>query len=154
MPPFSFPPLPQSSPSPTGSSSAFPAELQMQSPSPAAGDKFEDLLQRIQGFNENANQLQTQIIMNKQIGESDRVAMIVKALEILQTLGVNPADPQAIAKFLMKLEEENPDMAEMAKKTLYGIFGGEPVPETATEPQQGALPPPPAPEGALQEPQF
>jgi len=158
MPPFSMPPMPdvQSGMS-TGSGSAFPAELQSVAPAPEAGDPHEVLLQRIQDLNNSANQLQTQITMNKQIGESEQASVIIRALEILQTLGVNVNDPQSIAKYLMKLEEENPDMAEMAKKTLYGIFGGghveeNAVPSGAIPPIQGALPP--GPESSFPEPQF
>lgn len=128
MPTFDLPSRPSTTSSmPTGGGSAFPAELQMPAPSPEAIDSSEALLQRIRDFNASANQLDTQIVMNKQISESERVSTIIKALEILQSLGVNPSNPQSIAKYLMKLEEENPDMAEIAKQTLYGIFGGAPV---------------------------
>lgn len=151
MSPFQMPSLSQvPMTSPVGNGSAFPAEFQMSAPSPESGDKYEALLQRIEDFNNSANQLQTQITMNKQISESEQSSTIIRALEILQSLGVNVSDPQSIAKYLMKLEEENPDMAEIAKKTLYGIFGGQP-----NAPSEGvSVPPEPVPPVAEEEPQF
>lgn len=119
MPPFQLPELPLQ-PSPMTEPARDPV-------APPSEDPFEALLQRIRDFNDSANQLSTQQVMNQRISESEKVSTIIKAFEVLQSLGVNPSNPQSIAKYLMKLEEENPDMAEMAKKTLYGIFGGEPA---------------------------
>ena len=138
MPPFQMPTPPSAPVQPTGSAPAFPAELQMSAPSPEAVDPHEALLKKIQDFNDAANQLQTQQTMNKQVAESGQADAAKQALEVLKGLGVNPNDPQSITKYLTRLEAQEPDMAELTKKALYGIFGGGPQPQSTGNSSQTA----------------
>jgi hypothetical protein len=94
---------------------------------PASGaDPHEVLLKRIQDFMDASNQLQTQQTMDQQELEASKAETVAKAIEILKSAGVNPADPRSIANYLQKLEEQEPDMAQLIKQALYGIFGGAP----------------------------
>lgn len=130
-----MPARPDVTPQPTGPGAAFPAEFQMQAPAPAAADPQEALMQRIQAFNDAANQLQTQKTMNDQTIEANKTETIVQAFQVLKDLGINPADPKSISNYLVKLAEQEPDMAELMKKALYGIFGGGPQGADAAAPQ-------------------
>lgn len=116
---------------------------------PVTDEQSEALLRRIQDFNDSANQFQTQQTMNQQETEAMKQEAAAQALQILKDAGVNPADPRSIAEYLQQLEEQEPDMAQLVKQALYGIFGG--GPQTAPEPlPENGVPPMPVPE----EPMF
>lgn len=152
LPPAPGPLPPSGAPMPPGGMSLTPplpggAEAPVPGPGgPSGVEDPEELMRRVQEFNDVANQLQTQQLMNKQESEARKSDTIIRALRILQDLGVNPADPESITKYLTRLAVEEPDMAEMTKGALYNIFGknpeGEPVEESGAMPpgESGAMP--------------
>lgn len=112
MPDFQMPPL-----------STAPAAS-----TPISDEQVESLLSKIQEFNDSANQFETQQTMNQQESEAMKEETIVQALQLLRDAGVNPSDPRSIAEYLQRLEEQEPDMAQIVKQALYSIFGGAPAP--------------------------
>ena len=136
MPPFPLPPAPVMNQSPELGANAAPSSVE------PSDEQKQALIQRIQDFNSQVNQLSTQQTMSQREMESNRAQTIVKALQVLMDVGVNPSDPQSITRYLLKLAAQEPDMAEMVKGALNGIFGGGPQPQPdQMQPPQPIAPP-------------
>lgn len=68
--------------------------------------------------------------------EKDRLARAL--YQFLIDRGVNPEDPKSVQQFLMKLEQEDHDTAEIIFKTLDALgMGAEGMPEQPGEAQSG-----------------
>ena len=98
---------------------------------------FEEL-QSLQG------EINSRMFVNKNVADSNKSDLQKQIFQMLQELGVDLNDPNAIRKFLGDLEETNPDMFELLNKLLERIFSdtGEPMPSQLEEgtPPSGQAP--------------
>jgi len=92
----------------------------------------------VQNFIASVQQMNTQGAENKNIIEQARISTIKKAIELLQAAGVNPADPASLQGYLAELEQQSPDLAEMARNALDMIFSD----QESQEPQEPQEPQP------------
>ena len=88
---------------------------------------LQDLFSKVQS---KYQQLNSKKISSDNQNESTRQEVIKVALDILQSAGVDPSNPEELKAFMDDLAEKNPDMYELLSYALDGIFneGGEEVP--------------------------
>lgn len=71
--------------------------------------------------------------------ETMRSAMLKQVFEKLQMAGVDLTSQESVAKFLMELKQENPELAQNFEKAMEALLGGAPSgpiqPGMATAPQ-------------------
>lgn len=91
----------------------------------AAQPTAESVQEMIQDFMAQANQARTQAVQSNAEMQSASIDGVKRLLSMLESAGVNPADPQSLQAFIQKLEETEPDAAELFASALNTIFSGE-----------------------------
>ena len=83
----------------------------------------EALQEKIQQFHESANQAKTIGVETQAQIQQMKQDSMRQAFQILENMGVNPADPKSLADFMQNLEQVDPDAAELMQIALQGLFG-------------------------------
>lgn len=82
----------------------------------------ENIQELIRQFGDSANKSQTQILQSRAEMEGMGIDAKRKAMELLQSAGVNLSDPESFNNYIAQVEEADPDAAEMMKTALDSIF--------------------------------
>jgi len=116
----------------------------MQPGLPAGGDDFRGQVeQELEGVENKEREFNTQKLINENDLKQVRSEMLRTVFDALQRAGVDLSDRESIGKFMQKLQEQDPDLAElfgMAMDKILNETGGGEVPQAPpTTPPMGQL---------------